>query len=206
MDDDLALILQQCLEGGTNAQWESFVRLAQPPVAAAVLRSLSRSSSHREVADDLIQETFLKIFADNFRVLRNFRGRGHAELRAYLKIIASSIVMDYFRSGKARALLNIEEIKGNIPSTEPPHGDIVRKQLLDHVEKCLTRTDSRSRRLFWLYHRDGLLPREIAALPGMELGLSGIETAIYRLTTQVRDCLRRAGAIEVHALRERDLA
>ena len=89
MDEgNLALILRQCLGGGNSAQWEAFFALAQPMVASAIIRTLARGSAmNRDLADDLIQNTFVKICDDNFRVLRNFRSDDPTALRAYLKTV-----------------------------------------------------------------------------------------------------------------------
>jgi DNA-directed RNA polymerase specialized sigma24 family protein len=80
--------------------------------------------------------------------------------------------------------------------------DLERKILLERVEKCLSTQDPRSRRIFWLYHRQGLTPKVISALPGIGMGTGGVETAVYRLTGAVRECLRKAGVLEPATFRE----
>lgn len=202
-DPDLALTLRRCLSGGSAVHWEAFIHLAQPTIAGAVLRTLSRGSiTGRETADDLIQDTFLKLCADDYRVLRNFRGDGTPALRAYIKVIASSIAMDYFRSGQAKPQVNLDDVEQHLTSFDRTDERLEKSKLLGHVERCLSTTDARSHRVFWLYHRQGLRPKEIAALPDIGMGMSGVETAVYRLTSQVRDCLRKAGVLESARMHE----
>jgi RNA polymerase sigma-70 factor (ECF subfamily) len=100
MDDkDLASTLKRCLANGDRADWESFMKLAQPLVAAGVLRSCSRMAmTTRDLVDDLIQETFLKRCANDFRILRNFRMDNINALHVYLKTIAASVAVDHFRT------------------------------------------------------------------------------------------------------------
>src|SRR5262249_14368119 len=111
--ENLAFILRQCLEGGNNTHWEAFIRLVQPVIAEAVLRTLSRSGSfQREAADDLIQTVFLKIWEDNSRVLRNFRGSDSPSLRAYLRVISVSTVLDWFRSQPRESAMDPDIVTG----------------------------------------------------------------------------------------------
>ena len=206
-DENLALVLQQCLDNGTRLQWESFIAMAQPVIAAGVVRGLRRLSTFdRELADDLIQDTFVRICADHFRVLRNFRGGESNSLRVYLKVIANSIVIDHFRSAEAKPAVDIEDIAGRLASEDKSYIQFEQERLLTHVEKCLAGVDPRSYQLFWLYHRQGLRPKEIASFPGIGMGTDGVETAVYRLTRKVRDCLRKAGVLELARSREGGLA
>jgi hypothetical protein len=69
---DFAHTLRDCLENGTPSRWEAFIHLAQPVVAAAVVQTLARwGHLDRQGVGDLIQDVFLKICANDFRVLRN---------------------------------------------------------------------------------------------------------------------------------------
>jgi hypothetical protein len=44
-----------------------------------------------------------------------------------------------------------------------------------------------------LYHRHGFTPKSISALPAVDMGTSGIETLLYRLTKAVADCVKKGG-------------
>jgi RNA polymerase sigma-70 factor (ECF subfamily) len=166
-------------------------------IAGSVLRALSRSSSwSRELADDLIQEAFLKLCSDDFRALRNFRRAGEdAALRGYLRVIATNIVVDHFRSGGAAPRVDIEAVSSVLASDDKTTERLEREALLKAVEKCLSVEVPRDHQIFWLYHRQGLRPKEIAAIPGIGLGMGGVETSVYKTTLRVRDCLRRAGVL-----------
>jgi RNA polymerase sigma-70 factor (ECF subfamily) len=203
MDQDLAQLLEQCLKDGATAQWEAFIQRTQPIIASAVFRRLSRSSpANRELASDFIQDCFLRMCANNFRVLRNFRTRDATALRVYLGTIASSIVMDHFRRKDSQTPVDLEDVAPTLAAHDPAAEELERNILLERVERCLSSQDGRSRRLFWLYHRQGLTPKTIAALPDIAMGISGVETALYRLTVGVRECLRKAGVLETRTFRE----
>jgi RNA polymerase sigma-70 factor (ECF subfamily) len=202
-DKDLAKMLERCLDGAGPARWEPFIEEAQPVISSGVLRSLSRGSSlNRDLADDLVQDCFLKLCANDFRVLRNFRSGDANALRAYLRAIAASVVADHFRRRESKPTIDLEEVASVLSSPDPATEDLERNMLLERVEKCLSTHDVRSRRIFWLYHRQGLTPRSISILPEVQMGISGVETALYRLTVAVRTCLRKAGVLQAGIFRE----
>ncbi len=103
--------------------------------------------------------------------------------------------MDYFRSLPHGKPVPLDDVEGHVAVDDRTHQNLERKMLLDHVEKCLGNAEPRSQQVFWLYHQEGMKPKEIAALPGLGMGMSGVETVVYRLTIQVRDCLRKAGVL-----------
>jgi RNA polymerase sigma factor (sigma-70 family) len=202
-DSDLVTILGRCLTKGDTADWELFISLAQPIVASGVLRTLSDTArADRALVDDLIQETFVRLCAADFRVLRRFRGADPNALAVYLKTIAASIAIDYFRSqsaqkkGSGTPPASLDAIASRLGKDDARFAEFERKLLLEHVDKCLETQEPRNRTIFWLYHRQGLTPKAISALPGVGLAADGVETAIYRLTKAVRDCLQRAGILQ----------
>jgi RNA polymerase sigma factor (sigma-70 family) len=186
-------VLNDCLDNGTSSSWETFIALAQPVIAGAVFRAIGRCGRDRIVADDLIQDTFAKLCASNFRILRNFRGRDPAVLRAYLRVIAASVAADRFRAENLRAVsLDDPASAPQVPDYRPAQ-QIERELLLDRIDKCLAAQKKRDRWIFWLYHRHGLTPQAISALPVVDIGRSGVETLLYRLTRVVADCVKKFG-------------
>lgn len=195
-------MLRDCLDTGTPASWEKFIRLAQPVIASAIVRTLNRWGGERlNVSDDLIQDTFLQLCAKDFRVLRNFRAGETNSLYAYLRTIASSTVIDYLNSlsniknGGGIALLSIDAPgTGAGVRCAAPHREIEKNLLLRRIENCLAEFRDRDRQIFWLYHRHGFSPEAISAYPGIAVGKGGVETILYRLTKVVRDCVTRGVA------------
>jgi RNA polymerase sigma-70 factor (ECF subfamily) len=195
-DEDLAQLLGDCLARGGRNYWERFIESAQPLIAATVLHTLARfSAGSRNLADDLVQETFLRLCDDNFRALRSFRGAGDAvALKAYLRVIASNTVIGRLRRDKNRTV-DLEAIAGTLASVDVTHEHLEKTALIKAIEKCLASETARDYRIFWLRHRDGLLPKEIAAIPDIGLATGGVENVIYKTTVRVMDCVHRAGLL-----------
>jgi RNA polymerase sigma factor (sigma-70 family) len=190
---NIADALRDCLAAGSPANWEAFIDLAQPVIATAIFRTLRRwMRTDRALADDLVQDTFAKLCAADFRVLRNFRGQDSTALRAYLRVIAASVVTDRLRAEHAHPVSLDDPDEAPVLADDTTARDIERNLLLDRIEKCLEGQKQRDRWVFWLYHRHGFSPKEIAALPG-GLGTGGVETMLYRLTRAVADCVKKSG-------------
>jgi RNA polymerase sigma factor (sigma-70 family) len=88
-----------CADSGDVVAWQEFVRRFHRPIAQAVLRELRRyGRSATEAADDLIQETYLKLCADNLRIIRDFEHKQPDSFISFLRVVASNIVRDHFKA------------------------------------------------------------------------------------------------------------
>ncbi|WP_034385643.1 sigma-70 family RNA polymerase sigma factor [Herbidospora cretacea] len=90
-DDDRLTELALSARTGEAADLDAFVRAAYPDVR----RFLARLTD-RETAEDLVQETFLRVLAS----LPRFAGRSSA--RTWLLAIARRVVVDRYRAASAR--------------------------------------------------------------------------------------------------------
>jgi len=169
-----------------------------------VFRAIRRWGRDTTAADDLIQDTFAKLCAADFRVLRNFRGQDAASLQAYLRVIAASVATDHFRASHEPAVSLDDPDKAPSVSDDGPARDIEHHLLLDRIDKCLASQKDRDRWIFWLYHRHGFTPKSISALPAVGVGQSGVETLLHRLTKAVAECLKKTG--HFHAFLEGEVA
>lgn len=174
--------------------------MAQPVIASAVFRTLARwGRSGHPSAGDFIQDIFLKLCAGDYRILRSFRGSDGAALRAYLRVIAASVVTDRLRAEDRSTVPLDDPENAPVAPDDRPRREIERNLMLDSVEKCLDGQKDRDRRVFWLYHRHGYTPKSIAALPWTDLGQGGVEMLVYRLTKAVADCMKKGGYFRAHS-------
>jgi DNA-directed RNA polymerase specialized sigma24 family protein len=58
------------------------------------------------------------------------------------------------------------------------------RDIEDVFRKALT--SARDRQIFWLYYRQGMSAKEIAAIPSLDLGIKGVESVIGRLNELIR--------------------
>jgi RNA polymerase sigma-70 factor (ECF subfamily) len=99
-DSGIFVLLEQCLQASRDELlWTEFIRRSQPVIAGVVARTIRRwSRPTPALVDDLVQETYLKLFANNARALRRFVCHHENALYGFLKVVASNVVQDHFRS------------------------------------------------------------------------------------------------------------
>jgi RNA polymerase sigma-70 factor, ECF subfamily len=196
-----------CARAGDPACWQEFIRRFNPLIARSVLRIAMRYRvSDKSVIDDLVQETYLKICANECRLLRTFTPRSPESAFGFLKVVAASVAQDFFKSRLAEkrapeaTATSVDAI--SVSPRECPQGTLnpaERAVLVDQIDRKLraivpARELQRARAVFWLYYRSGLTANAIASIPAMDLTTKGVESLLFRLTRLVRDNLSNPGA------------
>lgn len=191
-------LLQLCLESHDEAMWTEFVRRFRPTIAGVVTKCLfRRRRPSPALVDDLVQETFLKLCANNFRALRDFEFRHENGFFGFLKVVASHTVEDYRRAstnakhGGGREEEDLEKIQAVLPSNPGSRPQAETVTLMGEIERCLAERSEepnfvRDCVIFRLYFRQGLTAKAIAALPGIGLSLKGVESTLLRLIGYLR--------------------
>lgn len=201
--------LRECLAQGTARSWKQFIDLVRPVIKTAVVRKLASARQFSyELADDLVQETFVRLCVHGNRALRNFQGTDDATLQAWLNSVASSVVADHLKSLRAVSRGGGQQFQSlddpeteSVADSDSPIEEGERHQMREQIDEWLEAESERDRRIFWLYHREGFSPAEIAAHPGMGVGKGGVETIVYRLTKKVAARARRSVPIKGASLK-----
>lgn len=194
-------LLSYCLEAQDPDAWTELVRRTQHLIAGVVTKCVMRRRSRNPAPiDDLVQDTFVKLCANNFKALREFNFQSEQAFYAFLKVVASHLVEDYFRRKKSKKHgdsveeEDIDEGRIRVPfrpnSLRPAEMAI----LMGQIDQCLAKLASdpnftRDRAIFWLYFRQGLTAKAISELPGITLGVKGVESTLLRLTRYLKVCL-----------------
>jgi RNA polymerase sigma-70 factor, ECF subfamily len=96
-------LLSLCLRSRDELLWTEFIQRSQPVIAGVVIKTLRRwARPTPSLVDDLVQETYLKLFASNARALRRFVCHHENALYGFLKVVASNTVQDHFRSSYSK--------------------------------------------------------------------------------------------------------
>lgn len=186
-------LILACVQTDDIAAWEEFVRRFQRLIATVALRIARRwGEPSPQIIDDLVQETYLKLCADNFHMLRRFKSHHPNAFYGYLKVVTANLVHDHFKaahsSKRGSGAVEFAADAAGVPSTAK---NSERGILLREIDATLSRLAAgpqlqRSRRIFWLYYRVGLTASAIAALPYIGLNTKGVESTILRLTRLLR--------------------
>jgi RNA polymerase sigma-70 factor (ECF subfamily) len=153
----------------------------------------------RSLVEDLIQVTYLKLWEDNCRPLRDFAIQHPEAILGYLKKTAANATHDYFKHGHSQSsggdkthvsTSDIDPQAGQevYGSQEKISFGIFLNEIDDHLKRGLTGPDQeRDRMIFWLYFRQGMSTKEIASLPAIGLSAKGVGSVIERL----KHCIRQ---------------
>jgi RNA polymerase sigma-70 factor (ECF subfamily) len=193
-------LVKTCLDSQDEAMWVEFVRRFQPLIAGVIARRIYRHTGHhsnRTVVDDLVQDTYLKLCSNNFKALREFNFQHENALCGFLKVVATHVAEDQFRSdragkrGSGREEEDLDRVKASASSASETSDSLERELLIGRINQCLQEHAGepnfvRDYAIFWLYYRQGLTAKAIAELPGIGLSVKGVESTLLRLTRLVR--------------------
>ena len=196
-------LILACLQRGEESAWVEFVRRFQPLIASVVLRIARQwGDASPQLIDDLIQETYLKLCAEQFRPLKTFESRHEDAIYGFIKVFTANLAHDYFKASRAQkrggaaeiSSLDADDAAECVTRIQPEAATFERKLLLGQVAGSLEAVAAgpnakRDCRIFWLYYRVGLSAGAIASLPSIELSTKGVESTILRLTRAVRQQL-----------------
>ena len=157
------------------------------------------------MVDELVQETYLKLCADDCRLLRTFHATHEDAIYGFVKVLTANLVHDHFKATRSkRRGGNSQTASLEAEASAPPSAlgsveEIERGVLLREIDTCLRSMDKgahaeRDRRVFWLYFRAGLSANAIADLPSIGLSTKGVESSLLRLTRLVRQAFLARGS------------
>src|SRR6478736_7527298 len=97
-------VLHLCLSSDAQEHWREFVHRTQPLIASVIINTVRRwKEPAPSLVDDLIQETYVKLFANDRKALRSIKNEFENTIFGYLKVVASNVARDHFRQPANKA-------------------------------------------------------------------------------------------------------
>jgi RNA polymerase sigma-70 factor (ECF subfamily) len=148
---------------------------------AGVWRYLRFLGCEPDLAEDLVQEVFLKVWR------RPFADRGDAAAGAYLRTAARHLFLsERRRRGRRPAFRDLD-------AADEAWAEHVRDDdgagYRDALRRCVGALAGRVRRVLALFYRDGLSRRRVADAVGMTA--DGVKTTMRRARETLRECIER---------------
>jgi RNA polymerase sigma-70 factor (ECF subfamily) len=132
---------------------------------------LRAASGDRAIADDLLQESYLRMLT------ADLHHGGESGRRAYLYRVAGNLLKDHWRRERRRPtgapLADDDAVEPSGSTDASAAGDAQ----LD-VQRALARLGPRDRQLLWLAHVEGASHREVAAALG--LAAASVRVLLFR--------------------------
>ncbi len=183
----MALVIGQNLIERLNQDDESAFRALYDSLYAKVYRFAYSLTKSRDQADDVVQETFIRLWT-------NRRDIDAAQsIDAYLFTIARRLVIDMMRSAGSDAALRERlwlrlELEDN--TTEET---ILERNLAEHVAKVVAELPPQQRRVYQLSREQGLTHEEIAEQ--LQISKNTVKNHIISALRQIRTALDGRGLV-----------
>lgn len=170
----------QAAKSGDLAAFEQLMLRYERAVYSHIFRMVNR----REDAEDLTQDTFVKVFKKlkTYDAAYNFK--------TWLLTVATHTTYDFLRThrGKRDALIIDDEMSGF--ETADPHDTYLELEAAGDVARALEHLSPVYRGVIFLYYKEGLTYEEIAHSLGVPVGT--VKTHLHR----AKDALKKALAYE----------
>jgi RNA polymerase sigma-70 factor, ECF subfamily len=140
---------------------------------------LARVSGDPALADDLVQESFVRMLGAETPM------DGELHAKRYLFRIATNLLKDYWRRPKASS---IEDMPEGAFAKESSHGTDAQMML----EPRLLQLRPRERQLLWLAHAEGYSHKEIAEILGVRS--PSVRLMLFRARHRLAELLKDGGA------------
>jgi RNA polymerase sigma-70 factor (ECF subfamily) len=186
--------LKKCLAGDKTA-CERFVKEFSDIVYRSVRYTLLVRNVYFNQADleDLHNTVFLRLFENDAKKLRQFKGQNGCSLSTWIRIIAVRIVLNHLRK---RGLDSIAGQKGRIPLEDIPELNLAKSATAEEIEKIerqqsimngIRRLPPRDRLFLVLHYENGYSIEEVAQTLKLSLGNAYIikHRAIQKLKSTI---------------------
>ena len=167
----------QAAAGGCDPMDEAAFHAFYERTAPALRAYLARVSGNRVLADDLLQEAYLRLL----RV--GFVGSSDAHTRNYLFRIATNLLRDHFRRPR-REILGLPETA----SAPERFGEL---DLRKDFQGAFGGLSPRERAMLWLAYVEGSSHKEIAAI--LDVKATSLKAMLFRARSHLAELLRAKG-------------
>jgi RNA polymerase sigma-70 factor, ECF subfamily len=181
-----------CAQKDSEA-WREFISRYQRTITLVILRTLREAGSTSTLLiDDLVQETYTALCADDLRLLRDFVEEYPSSLDAMVRVVAANLTHDYLRAQNAKKRGgDFYQVAYDSPEVDkllsPNSGENIERQMqLKEIDATLQAArerqiaSARDRAIFRLHFQFGMSVRAIAQVSTFRLTSKGVESSLRR--------------------------
>lgn len=173
-------LIERCLQR-KPAAWQAFAERFSGLFAYVIRHTADARSCPVSATDvdDIAAEVFTAIVADDFKLLRQFRGK--SSLATYLAVISRRITVRELTKRHKKLVVSAADrsVNGDAPSAEQ---QVENRDLLEHI---IAKLPPQEARIVQAFHLEGKSYHEISS----QLGIP--ENSIGPVLSRARDQLRR---------------
>ncbi len=181
------------LEQARDGQEQAFTQLVEAH-SEKIIALAWRMVGHRDVAEDIAQEAFLRLF----KSLSSFRGE--SSVGTWLYRTVSRLAIDHLRREQLRRKLfffrnndsdQLDPVDLAVSPSASPQELLLAQETQGRMQQLLNRLPPRQKAVFVLRHMEGVPLKEIAALLGLQEGT--VKSHLHRAVTLFRTEFRTGG-------------
>ncbi len=155
------------------------------------------SVKNRWVADDLVQETFLRVLQNLSKV------RDQAKLSSWIFRIAANLCQDYFRSTTRRLVPIEDNPAGELPAESSLEKEVEKYQTSLLVQDLIKLLPEPMRQVIYLCDIKEESQQEVAAT--LDISLENVKVRLHRARKQLKAILEEKGYSLLSALPDQTL-
>ncbi len=181
-DPDRAMV--ERAQGGDQDAMSELLQRYRDPVFAFVYRMLNQ----REAAEDVAQDTFVRVF----QRLHTFRFRRDARFSTWLFQLARHAALDELRRRRRRPTAGLEELAHEPRANAPDAGQaLIHREMGEALARAVATLPEEQRTALVLTEYHGLEAAEVARV--LRCTVRGAESRLFRARQAVREQLARRG-------------
>src|SRR5258707_2307622 len=167
-------LLHLCLSSDGEEHWRQFVQRTRPLIASVIINTVRRwKVPEPNLVDDLIQETYLKLFANDRKALRSIKNEHENTIFGFLKVVASNVVRDHFRRPQSKAD-ETELSDAVLPAGQDVHERLevsLKNQKVQEILRTLSSSAKYERDVasFWVSYQQGYTAQENSLVSALGL-------------------------------------
>ncbi len=142
---------------GNPKQWEIFVRQISPVVFSVIKKTLMSAGRNVYEAHDLLQDFFVRLCSDDFRILKRYDPR-RSRLSTWLAVIARNMTIDHLRRSRKQHL-SLDLLQEQKADEQPDEGE--------HIHISFKMLPPRQMLIMKLLYERDMDVKEVAAFLGI---------------------------------------
>jgi len=188
--------VQKCVKGDSRS-WDEFLKRYSRLIYKYIHSVLNLNSSLHSHTDDVFQEFFSSLIADDYKKLRAFKAKNGCSLASWLRQITINFSIDYLRKLKLALSLDAENEDGASLKDILSDGSFSVAELLSQEEKlialedCLGELNNQSKLLIELNINQGIKLERLKDLFRISRGAIDMQKA--RIMDKLRECFKGKG-------------
>jgi RNA polymerase sigma-70 factor (ECF subfamily) len=163
--------------GAREPMDESAFRALYERTAPALRGYLARLSGSRSLADDLLQEAYVRLLRSHFA------GTSDEHTRSYLFRIATNLLRDHYRRPRRDAEV--------LPEMLPAPGTVGELELRQDFRGVFAALPARERAMLWLAYVEGSSHQEIGS--ALRVKAASVRVMLFRARSRLAALLRASG-------------